>query len=178
MSNFLPPFCRKERMLMIRRLGDSLQPTFAKWEHLLQMITESHPAFLSSLTEEMVNDLAFTDSNTDTKSNAHSEGIYMWLDHILRSTEWKPSRRLLSFSYLLAVCEGASGNRWTDALKGVLVKEEEKRAKVATGKNSGADATKAVNADVDAHVDDDAAQLRKFGWESLDVWDSRPLGVV
>lgn len=170
-------------MLMIHRLGDSLQPTFAKWEHLLQMITESHPAFLSSLTEEMVNDLAFTDpntnnTNTNTKNNAHSEGIYMWLDHILRSTEWKPSRRLLSFAYLLAVCEGASGNHWTDALKGVLVKEEEKRAKAAMGKSPGADATKAVNVDVDANVGDDAAQLRKFGWESLDVWDSRPLGVV
>ena len=170
-------------MLMIHRLGDSLQPTFAKWEHLLQMITESHPAFLSSLTEEMVNDLAFTDpntnnTNTNTKNNAHSEGIYMWLDHILRSTEWKPSRRLLSFAYLLAVCEGVSGNRWTDALKGVLVKEKEKRAKAAMGKSPGADATKAVNVDVDANVGDDAAQLRKFGWESLDVWDSRPLGVV
>ena len=55
---------------------------------------------------------------------------------------------------------------------------EEKRAKAAMGKSPGADATKAVNVDVDAHVDDDAAQLRKFGWESLDVWDSRPLGVV
>lgn len=163
-------------MLMIHRLGDSLQPTFAKWEHLLQMITESHPAFLSSLTEEMVNDLAFTDSKTNTKNNAHSEGIYMWLDHILRSTEWKPSRRLLSFAYLLAVCEGASGNHWTDALKGVLMREEEKRAKVATGRNpavADANATKAV-----ADVDGDAVQLRNFGWESLDVWDSRPLGVV
>lgn len=145
------------------------------------MITESHPAFLCSLTEEMVNDLAFTDPNTNntnnTKNNPHSEGIYMWLDHILRSTEWKPSRRLLPFAYLLAVCEGASGNHWTDALKGVLVREEEKRAKVAMGKNPGAE-IKGVNADVDANVADDTAQLRKFGWESLDVWDSRPLGVV
>ena len=143
------------------------------------MITESHPAFLSSLTEEMVNDLAFTDSKTNTKNNTHSEGIYMWLDHILRSTEWKPSRRLLSFAYLLAVCEGASGNRWTDALKGVLVSEEEKRVKGAMGKHrAGAAADASGTRAVSADVDDDAAQLRKFGWESLDVWDSRPLGVV
>lgn len=160
----------------IRSPGDTLTATFIKWEHLLQMITENHPAFLSALTEEMANDLAFT---TDP---AHCEALYLWLDHILRSTEWKPSRQLLSSTYLLAICEG-SPNRWTDMLKGILLKEDEKkeRKSYAAGKSltNSADATANADTVLHSHTDaGDAQVLQKLGWESLDWWDSRPLGVV
>lgn len=158
-------------MLTWYRLGDSLHDTFIKWEQLLQMITESHPAFLSTLTEEMVNDLAFS-SSSDPKNNAYHEAIYTWLDHILRSTEWKSSRRLLSFSYLLAACE-ANPNDWTDMLKRVLLKEGAKRAKGASVSVPQTQ-TGAMVVDEDA----DAGALRELGWESLELWDSRPLGIA
>lgn len=149
------------------------------------MVTESHPAFLSILTEEMANDLAFTSPSpseaqaSDPKNNnqkkAYSEAVYMWLDHILRSTQWKSSRRLLSFSYLLAVCEG-SANPWTDTLRGILTKEEEKRSK--GGSTEVWSQEHAAALDTGTNVEDDATELQNFGWESLGVWDSRPLGVV
>jgi len=161
------------------RLGDSLHDTFIKWEQLLQMITESHSAFLATLTEEMVNDLAFSTQTKDTKNNAYHEAIYTWLDHILRSTEWKSSRRLLSFSYLLAACE-ANPNQWTDTLKKVLLKEEVKRAKgavpLSVRQTQTQTQTEAMVVDVNADADADA--LRELGWESLELWDSRPLGVA
>ena len=138
------------------------------------MITENHPAFLSALTEEMVNKLAFT---TDS---AHCEATYLWLDHILRSTEWKPSRRLLSFTYLLATCEG-SPNRWTDMLKGILLKEERRREKKSYTPDKNITNNADANADAMLHVHTDAGDaqaLQQLGWESLNWWDSRPLGVA
>lgn len=162
---------------MIYRLGDSLHDTFIKWEQLLQMIAESHSAFLSALTEEMVNDLAFSVQIKDTKNNAYHEAIYTWLDHILRSTEWRSSRRLLSFSYLLAACE-ANPNHWTDTLKRVLLKEEAKRAKGAVSVSVPQTQTQTEAKIVDENTDADACALRDLGWESLELWDSRPLGVA
>ena len=164
-------------MLTMYRLGDSLHDTFIKWEQLLQMITESHSAFLSTLTEEMVNDLAFSTQTKDTKNNACHEAIYTWLDHILRSTEWKSSRRLLSFSYLLAACE-ANPNHWTDMLTKVLLKEEVKRAKGAVSLSVPRTQTRTEAMILDGNADADAGALRELGWESLELWDSRPLGVA
>lgn len=143
------------------------------------MITENHPAFLSALTEEMINDLAYTpssSSSTSSSGNTHCESLYLWLDHILRSTEWKPSRRLLSLTYLLATCEG-NPNHWTDMLKGALLKEAGKRDKKSSApERSTADSNAPLN---NAHSDaEDARALQNLGWEPLDLWDSRPLGVV
>lgn len=155
------------------RSGEPLTTTFIKWEHLLQMVTENHPAFLSTLTEEIINDLAFAPSNTP--ENTHCEPRYLWLDHILRSTEWKPSRRLLSLTYLLATCEG-SPNHWTNMLKGTLLKEEGKRGSKSSAPERN---TTDSNAPLKVHTDaGDSQVLQNFGWESLDLWDSRPLGVV
>lgn len=158
------------------RPGESLNTTFIKWEQLLQMITEKHPTFLSALTEEMINDLAFTTSpTTNASKNTYCESLYLWLDHILRSTEWKPSRRLLSLTYLLVICK-ESPNHWTNMLKGILLKEESKRDKKSSApERSTADSNTPLNTHTDAG---DAQALRNLGWEPLDVWDSRPLGVV
>lgn len=149
------------------------------------MVTESHPAFLSILTEEMANDLAFTspspseaqasDPKSNNQKNAYCEAVYMWLHIILRSTQWKLRRRLLSFSYLLAVCE-ESANPWTDALRGILIKKEGKRSK--GGFTEVRSQGHAAVLDSGTSAEDDATKLQKFGWGSLDVWDSRPLGVV
>lgn len=137
------------------------------------MIIENHPAFLSALTEEMINDLAYTPSSSS--ENTHCESLYLWLDHILRSTEWKPNRQLLSLTYLLATCEG-SPNHWTDMLKGTLLKEEGKRDKRSSApERNTADSNASLNAYTDA---EDARVLQNLGWEPLDLWDSRPLGVV
>ncbi|KKK16971.1 hypothetical protein ARAM_006902 [Aspergillus rambellii] len=96
------------------RLGDSMADDLAKWDSLLQMIAEGYPGFLVTLTERMIDELAFTGSS-DPKSDPYCEGVYIWLDHILRSSQWGARRQVLSYSYILAACKSSS-NHWTTLL--------------------------------------------------------------
>ncbi|PWY67203.1 glyoxylase [Aspergillus heteromorphus CBS 117.55] len=151
-----------------RRIGDSMTETFAKWDHLLQMLAEGHSPFLAALTEELVNIVAFSNSK-DTKNDPFCEGIYMWLDHILTSPEWESRRRLLSYTYIDAVC-AQSSNHWTALLKESVqngpsrdpaslipaTRQQPKKAK------AGAKRTE------NAAVADDLKELKKYGWETVD----------
>lgn len=150
---------------MYNRLGDSLDDAFAKWDQFLQTISAGYPAFLTALTETMVNEVAIT-SVPDPNENVYCEGIYMWLDHILKSTQWKASTRVLSLSYIITVCNETQ-NHWTNLLRDNLQPDD-----VTSISGSQADTTKKVERT------DDLKNLKKYGWESLDIWDSRPLGVV
>ncbi|PTU25565.1 hypothetical protein P175DRAFT_0448379 [Aspergillus ochraceoroseus IBT 24754] len=154
-----------------RRLGDSMADDLAKWDSLLQMIAEGYPGFLVTLTERMIDELAFTGSS-DPKSDPYCEGVYIWLDHILRSSQWGARRQVLSYSYILAACKSSS-NHWTTLLgrnidrqdDGLLAAISEKRTALPQAPSS-------------TDEDEDLAALSKFGWETADAWDSRPLGVV
>ncbi|KAE8145491.1 glyoxylase [Aspergillus avenaceus] len=155
-----------------RGLGDSLAEQFAGWDRLLQQVTEGHPAFLAALTEAMVDTLAFAVSAT--KDNARCEGVYMWLDHILRSTPWESQRRLLSVSYMRSACVLKS-NHWTNLLKESI----EDAAKEVSRVPESQDGQKAEMAPPDLRTGtlDDQDGLKNFGWEVNDTWDSRPLGI-
>ncbi len=165
------------RMLtLIDRLGDSLTDTISKWDPLLQMITEGCPSFLVTLTEIMADELAFTftgPSSTSTKNDPYCEGVYTWLDHVLRSTRWELHRRHISVSYVLAVCEESS-NHWTALLKKSIgegdslptVSQHLGSQRESSGESGLPDA------------DDDMTTLHRFGWDMADTWDSRPLGVI
>lgn len=142
---------------------------FTKWERLLQLVIEHHPPFLAVLAEEMVNELAFS-SIPDPKSSPFCEGLYLWLDHMLTSTQWQPSRRLLSFAYILAVCDGIS-NQWTSVLGERLRNVD--RGSVGPGVSQG----ERPRLDIPP-MTEDSAEMRKYGWELPDRWDSRPIGVA
>ncbi|KAB8257934.1 ATP-NAD kinase-like domain-containing protein [Aspergillus pseudonomiae] len=86
-----------------RKLGTSLDDEFSRWDYFLQVIVEGCPAFLTALVEALVDVLAF--ARSATKEDAHCEGVFMWLDHILCSSQWESKRRLLSFAYALSACE-------------------------------------------------------------------------
>ncbi|KAE8307030.1 ATP-NAD kinase-like domain-containing protein [Aspergillus transmontanensis] len=86
-----------------RKLGTSLDDDFSRWDYFLQVIVEGYPAFLTGLVEAMVDVLAF--ARSATKEDAQCEGVYMWLDHIICSSQWESKRRLLSFAYALSACE-------------------------------------------------------------------------
>ncbi|BCR99571.1 rRNA-processing protein LAS1 [Aspergillus luchuensis] len=159
-----------------RKMGDSMTGMFAKWDSLLQMLAEGHPPALASLTEEMVNVLAFSGSK-NVKSDPQLEGLYMWLDHILQSPEWGSRRRLLSHAYLLAVCEQSS-NHWTALLKESLQQRTDDLAPkkpASTSKKQSKKDGSGLKRTADA---DDLKELKKFGWETVDTWDTRPLGIV
>ncbi|RAK99490.1 rRNA-processing protein LAS1 [Aspergillus ibericus CBS 121593] len=150
-----------------RRIGDSMTETFSKWDPLLQMLAEGHPSVLAALAEEMVNVLAFSGSKNLT-SDPHLEGTYMWLDHILRSPEWESRGRLLSHAYILAVCKQSS-NHWTTLLGESIREKNPSAAKVSASRSKTAELKQ---------TDADLKELTKFGWETVDSWDTRPLGIA
>ncbi|GES59762.1 glyoxylase [Aspergillus terreus] len=102
-----------------RGLGSPLTDEFAKWDRLLQSVAEGYPPFVPALMEGMVDALAYEAPSQVAKKDARCEGIYLWLDHILRSSEWESRRWLLPRAYLKSVCEGAT-NHWTALLKETL----------------------------------------------------------
>lgn len=148
-----------------------MSESFTKWDHFLQTVTEGYPAFLTALTEEMVNVLAFTEAKS--KDDDRCKGIYLWLDHILRSTEWESKRPLLSLAYISAVCQ-ESTNHWTTLLqkqisKGINAVPQLPKSLSRSGTKEPASST---------GTNDDLNELKKFGWEMADAWNNRPLGVA
>ena len=140
----------------------------------MQVIVEGCPAFLTALVEALVDVLAF--ARSATKEDAHCEGVFMWLDHILCSSQWESKRRLLSFAYALSACEQNS-NHWTDMLKERIQDADIDLSGSPGGRErSGKD----VNAPQSLHTgtSHDLDSLKDMGWEVVDTWDSRPLGIV
>ncbi|KAL4758114.1 rRNA-processing protein LAS1 [Aspergillus foveolatus] len=181
-----------------RRPNDtqSLTTSISKWDPFLQMVAEGDSSFLVTLAEAMVDELAFpaSSSKSDPKSDPTLEGIYTWLDHILHSPQWELHRRLISLSYIRAVCESSlSGNYWMATLKERIVQVENGKKK-GKGKGKGessadglpvvAPAGHASTAGDSAGLlninQEDIETLRRFGWEPAETsgWDSRALGVV
>ncbi|KAL4816968.1 Las1-like-domain-containing protein [Aspergillus spinulosporus] len=181
-----------------RRLNDtqSLTTSISRWDPFLQMVAEGDSSFLVTLAEAMVDELAFPASNlkSDPKSDPTLEGIYIWLDHILHSLQWELHRRLISLSYIQAVCESSSsGNHWMAMLKERIAQVENGKKK---GKGNGKEESNADYFPVAASAghastaagsaglldinQEDTETLRRFGWEPAETsgWDSRALGVV
>ncbi|KAL4920484.1 Las1-like-domain-containing protein [Aspergillus aurantiobrunneus] len=153
-----------------RRLGDSLTDIISKWDPLIHLITEGHPSFLATLTETMADELAFS-SGSSTKSDPFCEAVYTWLDHVLRSPQWALHRRVMSFSYIRAVCEERK-NCWTGLVTASIEKlGDGDDLLTAVRRGSGEAGPKPVD-------DDDLKTLSRFGWETANTWDSRPLGIV
>ncbi|KAL4867556.1 hypothetical protein BDV12DRAFT_186609 [Aspergillus spectabilis] len=152
-----------------RSFGDSLTEVIGKWDSFLQTITEEYPSFLVTLTETMVDDLAFS-SSPDIKTDAYCEGVYAWLDHILRSAQWGSQRRIMSCSYILAVCKESS-NHWTTLLKKTIGKGDNTLLTISQPRSS--DEPNSITG-----TDDDLKTLSKYGWEPAETWDSRPLGIT
>lgn len=146
---------------------------FAKWDGLLQTIVQRQPACLTALAEEVLNELAFT-AVLNPKEDAHCEGLYMWLDHILTSTEWKPSRRVLSLAYVTEICR-QDWNYWTEKLRTrVHALEDDSISNIPNAEGRRHDrSSKPEVASSDGPTD-----LRKYGWDVPDRWDSRPIGIA
>ncbi|KAJ5101866.1 hypothetical protein NUU61_004088 [Penicillium alfredii] len=157
-----------------RKLGDSMNDTFDKWDPVLQTVTEDHPSFLRYLAEDLVNHLAFYNANHD-KENPFSEALFLWLVHLLTSPAWKHHRHLCPSSYLLRVCK-EQPQYWTKML-GNRLQEENDIANPASSIPSIALNQSSTGTTSDtAFASSDT--LRAHGWGMLEKWDSRPLGIV
>ncbi|KAE8349701.1 glyoxylase [Aspergillus coremiiformis] len=157
-----------------RRLGTSLDDEFAKWDYFLQVITDGCPGFLTALAEALVDALVFTGSAT--KDNARCEGSYMWLDHILSSSQWVSRRRLLSFAYVRSACEQNS-NHWTDMLKERIGNEDNDISGIPGSQAGQLEKDEIAPQSLHTGTNDDLENLKNMGWEVIDTWDSRPLGI-
>ncbi|KAL2821513.1 Las1-like-domain-containing protein [Aspergillus granulosus] len=152
-----------------RKLGDSLTEKISSWDPLLLMITDGHPAFLTTLTETLTDELAFTRSS-DPKKDAYCEGVYIWLEHILRSTRWESHRRTISTSYIVVACEESS-NHWTVLLKKSIDAEGNSLLKITQSRDTSTHRSSAVGSI--PHIDEDLKILSKHGWGTADTWDTR-----
>lgn len=134
------------------------------------LVVENHHPVSAVLADEMVNELAFS-STPDPKNSPFCEGLYLWLDHILTSAQWEPSKRLLSFAYINAACD-ANPNRWTG-----LLRERLRHADCGSVDIPSVPQGERPQPGM-RPMPDDSAELKKHGWEFLGRWDSRPIGVV
>lgn len=160
-------------LIYISRLGDSIDTSLSKWEQPLQLIAESHPIFLTILTEEMAKTLT-SNQNSDPTDDALREAIYMWLDHILKSAEWRTTRRLLSPAYILAICDTVS-NHWTKLLRKELAKKDGVFAFDSKTSTRNRPSTRHGTAGA---VLDGTNDLAEFGWQVQSKWECRPLGLA
>ncbi|KAH2547130.1 hypothetical protein KXW12_005895 [Aspergillus fumigatus] len=162
-----------------RKLGDSMDEAFTKWDRSLQSVAAGHPAFLPALTEELVNELAFT-RRPNTKNDPQCEAIYMWLDHILNSAEWSTARQSLSLGYILSVCEQNS-NHWLDLLRGAIRSEDNRLPSIARDQSNAPSRSqkKSKSTTYDQPTEDNLQGLQKFGWErtmhvqSIPMWTGK-----
>lgn len=168
-------FCGLCADFSFTRLGTSLDDEFSRWDYFLQVIVEGYPAFLTGLVEAMVDVLAF--ARSATKEDAHCEGVYMWLDHILCSSQWESKRRLLSFAYALSACEQNS-NHWTDMLKERIQEVDNDLSSSPGGQGELSGKDKNAPQSLHTGTSHDLDSLKNMGWEVVDTWDSRPLGIV
>lgn len=171
-------YCLSLAKHIVTRLGDSMDEAFTKWDRSLQSVAAGHPAFLPALTEELVNELAFT-RRPNTKNDPQCEAIYMWLDHILNSAEWSTARQSLSLGYILSVCEQNS-NHWLDLLRGAIRSEDNRLPSIARDQSNAPSRSqkKSKSTTYDQPTEDNLQGLQKFGWERLDTWDNRPIGII
>ncbi|KAL3486638.1 Las1-like-domain-containing protein [Aspergillus germanicus] len=152
-----------------RSLDDSLTETITNWEPLLLMITEGHPSFLTTLTVTMADELAFTTS-PEPKKGAYCDATFKWLDHILRSPQWESSRRTISTSYIVTLCEERP-NHWTALLKKSIGTKDNSSPNITYSENISTHRSSEDDSIPD--IDEDLKMLSHHGWGTPDTWDSR-----
>ncbi|KAJ5757634.1 uncharacterized protein N7511_006328 [Penicillium nucicola] len=162
-----------------RKLGESLNDTFREWDPVLQRISESHPAFLRHLVEDMANDLAFKNPE-DAAESPSSEAIYLWLSHILTHSFWEFHRQSCPQSYVLQACD-ESPHHFTKLLSR-HVRKQAIETKKSPGSQS-ASKNRVSKSNYSSHGTSGAAsqlseKLQQHGWGYVEKWDNRPLGIV
>ncbi|KAJ5653915.1 hypothetical protein N7490_000918 [Penicillium lividum] len=176
----LPTVLLEEYMLVDseRKMGESMNNVFDKWDPVLQKITEHHPSFLMYLSEDLVHKLLF-DVTRDSPKDAVAEGFFLWLTHILTSASWASHQPYCSRSYILTACD-EKPNHWAQMLSDRLREHGGVRKSNSTsGRTSkGSSAKRSAHQNGDRHISGVDEKLLTHGWGPVEKWDSRALGVA
>ncbi|KAJ5279544.1 hypothetical protein N7478_004916 [Penicillium angulare] len=161
-----------------RKLGESMNANFDKWDTFLQKITEAHPRFLTYLSEDLVHSL-FVDATKVSPKNASTEALFLWLTHIMTSSAWEIYQPHCPRSYILSSCD-ENPNYWTKLLTDRLRKHGGvRRIKTSSRNSHETPAKKATRQNGDQAPSSSVDKtLAGFGWEPVQKWDSRALGVA
>lgn len=157
------------------RLGESLENSFERWDVIFLKIAESHPSFVVYLSERLVDTLVFDPAN-DSLKRAQAETLFLWLEHLITSPTWEPHRSFCPRSYILAACS-ENPNHWAKLLLDRL-REHQDSTSVVSGTNTQHSKKSAVYHGSDAAHSSVAEKLREYGWEPVEKWDTRPLGIA
>lgn len=171
MSCLFTPWNAEIRIDGLDRLGESLENSSERWDAIFLKIAESHPSFVMYLSEQLVDTLVFDPAN-DSPKKAQAEALFFWLEHLLTSPTWEPHRSFCPRSYVLAACS-ENPNRWAKLLLDRL-REHQDSTSVLSGTKIQPSKKSAVH-NVQSSV---AEKLREYGWEPVEKWDTRPLGIA
>ncbi|OOQ82244.1 cell morphogenesis protein Las1 [Penicillium brasilianum] len=158
-----------------RRLGDSMNAMFDKWDPVLQKVADGHSPFLLFLSEELVHKLALNPA-TESPENTVDEGIFLWLDHLLNSPAWELRRQYLPRDYIIAVCN-SQPSHWAKMMAQNLQLQQQGSAAVVPRRQM----TVNKSSNKQAHTVSDGEFSRKLqghGWGLAEKWDNRPLGMT
>ncbi|KAJ5107151.1 hypothetical protein N7456_003826 [Penicillium angulare] len=160
-----------------RKLGESMNVKFDKWDIFLQKITEAHPRFLTNLSEDLVHSL-FVDATKVSPNNASTEALFLWLTHIMTSSTWEIYQPHCPRSYILSSCD-ENPNYWTKLLTDRLREHGGVRRTKSSRNSQETPAKKATRQNGDrAPSSSTDKTLAAYGWEPVQKWDSRALGVA
>ncbi|KAJ5636066.1 uncharacterized protein N7484_009379 [Penicillium longicatenatum] len=162
-----------------RKIGESINDHFEKWDPVLQKITEHHPSFLMYLSEALVHKLIF-DATRESPMDGVAEAYFLWLTHIWTSSSWESQQLYCSRSYILSACD-ENPNYWAKMLSDRLREREGVRKNKSSSRRSSQGssvkktALKNGNSPMLSGVDE---KLLAHGWGPVEKWDSRALGVA
>ncbi|KAJ5527341.1 hypothetical protein N7513_011500 [Penicillium frequentans] len=162
-----------------RRIGESMNGHFEKWDPVLQKITEHHHSFLMYLSEELVHKLVF-DVSRESPRDGVAEAYFLWLTHVLTSSSWESQQPYCSRSYILSACD-ENPNYWAKMLSDRLREHGGVRKNKSSAQRSsqGPSAKKIASQNGDRPVLSGVdKKLLAHGWGPVEKWESRPLGVA
>ncbi|KAJ6037044.1 Hydroxyacylglutathione hydrolase [Penicillium herquei] len=161
-----------------RKIGESMNQSFDKWDPVLQKISDTHPSFLTYLCEDLVHSLLF-DATKDSQKNASAEALFLWLTHILSSFPWASYQQYCPRAYILSACD-ETATYWAKMLSDRLKEHGGVRKSKSSRRSSLRSAVKNstlsnANSDASSIIDE---KLSAHGWAPVERWDSRALGVA
>ncbi|KAJ5690128.1 hypothetical protein N7462_004520 [Penicillium macrosclerotiorum] len=160
-----------------RKLGESMNAVFKKWDPILQKVTNNQPTFLMLLSEELVHDLVL-DPVRDSLTDPRAEALFLWLEHLLTSSSWGSQQSFCPRGYILSICS-ENPTHWAKMLSGELQKQKSFCEKLSIdGSMSKDQKNGSSKANIHTSPDNIAEKLWEHGWGPVEKWDSRPLGVT
>ncbi|WEW61034.1 hypothetical protein PRK78_006523 [Emydomyces testavorans] len=165
-----------------RSFGDPMDHSMSTWNEFLKGICRHHTPFLTQLAEEMANALVES-SSTDVEKDPYREGVYVWLEHVLKSSTWAVLRsQYLLLSYIQAVCADGA-DYWGGRLRGLVASykggpEFSARMEVSKISEDELGQTSLAVTEGESEIGSEMAALQAYGWNMNRRRTFKPIGVI